>query len=474
MKQVLWFLFLLIPCTSIGKEYSKRDVLAHAFIHSEDLKVIKEEIEAAQSMKREYFGKGLPSIEASVNYQHTPQQYMPYSFSLAGTGETSIISMLDQTEPGFKNAATIAGALDQILSSLSSIDLTPKKNTIAAGLSLTQPLFAQGKITKGVKLATIYNLSLDLKYNHTRYALARDIVNAYNSAVLAEQNKEVRLQAVTLAEETHRVARARLESGKGNVLDTLNSKYSLQQAVIALREAQKNRRLAIKNMLTVASLDANADEIVLTDSLVVIPFTLTENEARERMIQQNTAIQQLDKGIEMQELQTKIAKSDYLPTVYAGGSVSKISMFESGEKFRWGNDQKLFIGTSIPIFSGGQKYYKVQQAIHEEQKLQETRKKTINQLTLALANCYEELAMAREEFEEALHLIALTTQGEQIASLSYEIGQITQVELTNSKQQLNMSRLAYNSAVFKLNTAIVGIKTLITDPSLLLNETEER
>jgi outer membrane protein TolC len=68
----------------------------------------------------------------------------------------------------------------------------------------------------------------------------------------------------------------------------------------------------------------------------------------------------------------------------------------------------------------------------------------------------------------------LTTQGAQIASLSYEIGQITQVDLTNSRQQLSMSKLAYHNAVHKLNAAITGIKMLIGDNSLLLAEQEDK
>ena len=149
-------------------------------------------------------------------------------------------------------------------------------------------------------------------------------------------------------------------------------------------------------------------------------------------------------------------------------------MFNGGDQIEWGDDRKVFIGTSIPIFSGGQKVQKVKQASCEEQKLLEMRRKTVNRLELALANFYEELAVAREECAEAEHLISLTSQGERIASLSYEMGQITQVDLTNSKQQLSMSQLAYNSAVYKLNIAIAGIKMLLGDEMLLSTEMEDK
>jgi len=232
--------------------------------------------------------------------------------------------------------------------------------------------------------------------------------------------------------------------------------------------------MAIKNLLTIASMTGNPDEIELVDSLNNIDFTMSEQEAYDRMLEQNISLQQINKGIELQQMQVKIAQCDFLPTVYAGASLSRISMFSEGNNQSWGDDHKIFVGTSIPIYSGGQKIQKVKQAVYEEQKFMETKKKTINQLALALSNYYEELAVAKEECVEAHHLITLSEQGVQIASLSYEIGQITQNDLTKSKQQLSMSQLAYNSAIHKLNTAIVGIKTLLGDESLLSTTMEDK
>jgi len=475
MKNSIPVFLLIIPLTLCAEKLSKKEILQYAFSHAEELSLIKNELASVQSMEKEYRGKGFPTIEASVNYQLAPKQFIPYSFDIGGGSGSGVSGLLDQSQPGFMNDATIAGAFDKIISSLSDFDFTPGKNTVALGLTLTQPIFAQGKISKGLKIAQVYYGLLDLKYKNAKITLAKEIINAYNSAVLADQNREVRQQAVALAEETHRLTRARLESGKGNVLDTLNSRFSLQQAKLALRDAEKNRHLAVKNLLTIASMDTtDPDEVILTDSLVVIDFNMTEEEAVRRLSEENISIKQIDKGIEMQQWQTKIVKADFLPTVYAGASISKISMFDNRDEFAWGDDQKIFLGATIPIYSGGQRLQKVKQANYEEQKLEETRKKTLNQLNLALASCFEELAVAKEECAEALHLIALTTQGAEIASLSYEIGQITQVDLTNSRQQLSMSKLAYNNAVHKLNAAITGIKMLIGDDSLLSAEQEDK
>lgn len=472
MKNHISLLLLLMPLALSSKELPKKEVLVYAFEHAEELRLIKNDIASAQSMEKEYRGKGFPIIEGSVNYKYAPKQYNPYSFDLGGGGG-NFSGLLDPTEPGFMNDAKLAGVLDQMILSFSEIDLTLPQNTVAMELSLKQPIFAQGKISKGLKVARMYYANLDLKYKGTQLTLAKDIINAYNSAILAEQNKKVQQQAVVLAEETHRLAKARLTSGKGNALDTLNSRYSLQQAKFALRDAEKNRYMAIKNVLTIASMDGDPEAIELSDTLVVRDFSLSQKAAYDQMLGNNFSLKQIDKGIELQKMQVKIAQCDFLPTVYAGASVSKITMFNQGDKRTWGDDQKIYIGATVPIYSGGQKVQKVKQASFEEQKLQETKQKAINQLSLALTNYYEELAVAKEECVEAKQLIALTVQAEKIASLSYEIGQITQNDLTKSKQQLSMSQLAYNSAVHKLNSAIVGIEMLLGDESLLTTKMED-
>lgn len=471
MKSSILFLLLLIPISIFSEKLSKNDVLTYAFKHSENLRIIENEMASAQSLEKEYRGKGLPTIEASVNYKYAFNQYNPYSFDIGDAGNLS--AMIDQDQPGFMNDATIAGALDQILSSFSDIELTPPPNAVAMELSLTQPIYAQGKISRGRKAAKMYHDNLTLKYENTKLTLAKEITNAYNSAILADQNHKVQKQAVSLAQETHKLTKARLESGKGNVLDTLNSKYSQQQSKFELREAEKNRYMAFKKLFTLASMDKDPDSIELTDSLAVVEFTISEGEAIDLMLNKNLSLKQIDNGIQLHQMQIEIAKCDFFPTVYAGASVSKISMFDSYDRTSWGDDQKIFIGASIPIYSGGQKVQKVKQVSFEEQSLHETKRKTISQLTLALNNYFEELAVAREECIEARHLISLTEQGVEISSLSYEIGQITQNELTQSKQHLSMSQLAYNNAVYKLNTAIANIKMLLGDETLLSTKVED-
>ncbi len=451
---------LIYAASAFSVELSREEILNHAFENSETLSQIDTDREIAESIRREYTGKAFPEINGFVNYEHKLKSYNPMEMG----DLPSVSSYLDDTEPGHANDAIIAGAFDK---AFSSFDLTPKKNTFAFGVEIAQPIFAQGKVFTGIEIAEVYAETIEQKYQAGQFALAKEITNSYNGALLAQQNIVIQEQAVELAEESHRLTKARLFSGNGNVLDTLNTKFLLQRSEFALRQATKDRRLAVEKMLTEASWEIDPDEVELSGSLELKELNLTQDEAMELVLLQNRNVMQLTLGQEIQALQTKLARSDFLPTVFAGAKLMGVSQYNDLDEMELGGDHKIFAAIQVPIFSGGQRTQRVNQAVFEEDKLQDQFDQVVNQLTLGLTVSFEELEVARVEYIETAEMVALTEKALHISQLAYKVGQITQLDLTNSEQQLSLARLAQNSAVYKVNTAIVSIEELIAKPELI-------
>ncbi len=465
MKREAIGVVLLSVLSLFAGEFSKEDILRHAFKNSEILKQINQDRKISQSVKKEYFGKGLPTVEGVAKYEHKLKSYNPYDFSLSGGG--SVLNAIDGNADGAKNDSIIAGAFDMMTASFGKLDLSPKKNSAAFGIQITQPIFAQGKVITGVRIADVYADAIEQRYQAGQYELAKKITDSYNAALLAQANLHIQEEAVSLAQESHRLTKTRFETGKGKVLDTLNTRFSVQRALFSLRSAQKDKRLAIENMLTTASLEMDVENLVLTDSLVREEFALSFHDARERMIENNRNLTQLQLAEEIQALQTTLAKSDFLPIVVAGASFMGVSQFDEAGDIDFSGDHKIFAGLTIPIFSGGQRVEKVHQAKLEESKLSEKKQELTNKLQLALAAAFEELEVAGEEIAEAEEMVALTQQGLKISITAYEVGQITQLDLTTSEQQYRMAKLAMNSAVYKVNRAVTAIRELIAEPALI-------
>jgi outer membrane protein TolC len=455
-------------------EYSRKDILSHAFENSEALAQIDQERKVTESMKKEYFAKAFPSIKGNVYYEHALKSYNPYGMDMGlGGGEGTVTDALNTSageDPTSVNTGNYinAGALDQLLAGFSSFDLSPKKNTASVGVSVTQPIFAQGKVGTGLKMAEVYAQTIEYKYQEAKFEVAKEILNSYNGALVAEEYVNIQTQAVELATETHRLTKARFTSGQGNQLDTLNSQFSLVGAKFSLRDSKKNRRLAIKNMMTIASLDVIPDSVKLSDSLSLPNFSLTKEEALGKMIENNRTLKQIEEAQKLQELNVFLAKTDFFPMIFAGADFGVVSMYNGVDEVDLQPNHKLYAGMSVPIFSAGQRVQKVRQADYETVKLSKMRDEVANKLRLGLAAAYEELAVAKEEVVEANEMIALTEQGFKIATIAYEIGQITRIDLTDSEQNLKMARLAYNSAVHKINVAVVSIKKLVADSTLIM------
>ncbi len=447
-----------------SKELSRADLLRAAFENSEVLKQIEQERSIATSIKKEYFGKGLPTIEGVAQYEHKLKSYNPFDFALGGAGGSLTDAL---TEDATMDEQIIAGAFDKMTAGFSTIDLTPKKNSAAFGVKISQPIFAQGKVFTGVKIANVYAQGIEQKYEAGQFRLAKEITNSYNGALLAHANIHIQEQAVELAEETHRLTKAKQSTGRGTVLDTLNTRYSLQSARFALRSAKKDKQLAVQNMLTIASLDTDPESVILTDTLERLTFDLSKENAFAQLLKENRNITQLNKAEEIKKYQTKLTKSDFYPMIFAGASFMGVSQYDSVDDIEFGGDHKLHIGLSLPLFSGGQRVQRVKQANMEEVKFAEQKSEVTNQFYLALTVGYEELAVAQEEIVAAEEMVALSEQAYRISMLAYEVGQITQLDLTASEQQLSMARLAMNNAIYKVNLAVTGINELIAEPTLI-------
>lgn len=465
LTKSLFVCLIIFACTISAKEYSVEMILEQAYENSPTLKKIEMEKEITKSMRKEYFGKGLPVIEGNLNVQHQPKQYYPFDMNFGDLSQLGNPN-LDYMNPGFSNDTVILNYLGNILAPLSSIDMSPKKNTIAMDLSLTQPIFAQGKVMTGLKIAKSYLSSLELKYKEAKQNLSRDIRIGFNAALLANENYLIQSEAVELAKNSHRLTKIKFESGKGILLDTLNSQYELQQSMLAKRKALKDRDLAIKNLFTVANIVKSSEDTELLGSLKETPFSLSHDEAKSLMLERNRSLEQLKKAEELQKMQTSLVRSDYFPAVYCGGSLGKITQWNKDDDITWYSDHKIFVGTKFEIFSGGQRIQKIKQAKDKEAQLQETKTDVENMLLLALSSFFEELEVSRTELNQAKDLKELTEKALKISQLAYETGQITHQELRDSEQKMNLSKLAYNAALFKINSAITNINLLIADPSL--------
>jgi multidrug efflux system outer membrane protein len=114
-----------------------------------------------------------------------------------------------------------------------------------AGTQLTQPLFAGGRISSGVKLSKAQQEEAELFYKQTTQQAFRDISD---SLVAYIKNQEFRQQQDLLtraAEDAARLSQVRYSGGAASYLEVLDSDTRYFSARLSLAQADLNERLAL-------------------------------------------------------------------------------------------------------------------------------------------------------------------------------------------------------------------------------------
>jgi outer membrane protein, multidrug efflux system len=114
-----------------------------------------------------------------------------------------------------------------------------------AGVQLTQPLFAGGRIRSGVKLSEAQQEEAALAYQQTVRQAFREVSD---SLIAYTKNQEFRQQQELLtkaAEDATRLSDARYRGGAASYLEVLDSDTRYYSAEIALAQAELAQRLAL-------------------------------------------------------------------------------------------------------------------------------------------------------------------------------------------------------------------------------------
>jgi outer membrane protein len=339
---------------------------------------------------------------------------------------------------------------------------TPK-NTTALSLSVNQPIFAQGKVSVGLRIARSYKNTLQKKYDGERHKIISQVTNLYLASIMARNNVAIQEESVALARETHHLSIVRFAIGKGTELDTLTSRLRLENALIDLEKAESDRLMAYETIVTQCGLSGSASGMDIVGDLPVPDFTVTLSEAITKMHASNDQLLQLESGEAIQKELVNLARTDYYPLVYAGGSYSRIGMydFDNMNGGIWGNDFKVSLGLSWELFSGFTRRQRISQKSQDLQMYVLTRKQASDGLELATRNAFEKVTVTKSRLQAMSNVLTLAEKGFTIAKKSFEIGSGTQLDMQNAELEYNKARLAYNAVLFGYNQAIIELKLLI-------------
>ena len=182
-----------------------------------------------------------------------------------------------------------------------------------------------------------------------------------------------------------------------------------------------------------------------------------------KSIDQNTDLKMLDIQTQTLNDALDIQQMAWFPTVaftanYNWTSMSDGNMFKN---FRWSPYSTVGLSLSLPIFQGGQRYYKIKQAkiqVDEMKFQRENLERSINmQVDLAIDNInknVKQIASSAENVKQA-------DKAHDIIEKSFKIGAASYLDLRDSELALTRSRLAYYQSIYNYLVANNDLELLL-------------
>ncbi len=332
------------------------------------------------------------------------------------------------------------------------------------GVSATLPLVLQGPI--GADMASkALNLSENSLMSTKQDAIS-NVVSSFYGVLMAEMMAEVTTEAITIAREGFLLAEQRFNAGTISRFELLQSQVAYENrrpdSIAALTGAE-NARAAFSVSLGYAENHQISVEGDLTDPFpIILPETIEE----ARFIMENSSIELNTAEVmrEMGDAQVNLAGAAFAPqlifqTSYGfQASVNEISEINGDDYSRnWTTSASL----QIPLFHGINDYSGYRSARAERRASFAQAQDLENYSYLSLTAAWNSLNQAKETVLAAKSTVGQAEEAAGIATISYEAGMITRLDMDGAFLALTQARTNYASALYSLKTAEVALARIL-------------
>jgi outer membrane protein len=416
---------------------SVEDAVARALRASDEAQLALAQIDVAEAQLTVARAAGLPQLRLNTTYSRA-----------------------------FKNAR--ATAVGQVFN---------QPNTYNVNLNLSQTVFQGGRITAASRAASAVREASRLDAQEVRAAVTLDVQRAYLDALVTERVAAIQEENLSLA--TARVAQVQQLQTAGRVAryDLLRARVeraNIEPLVIQARSEQELAVLELKRVLNIppeqplaltSTLDAGATTAMLA--------SLEDTTA----VPDRASVRAAELDVRAREQGVRIARADLWPTVTFSflngyqafpppGMGFPTRFGESSPAFcpepnstrscqngGWFEDRSLALTLSWPVFDGFRTRANVDLA-RAQQRLAELQLQQAREtVTIEVARARAELRRVRALFEAQQQNAVEAREAFQLASLRFERGLSTQLEVSDAQVALLTAQTNQVRTTFELYLA---------------------
>ncbi|HEU4681880.1 MAG TPA: TolC family protein [Gemmatimonadales bacterium] len=483
------FLLLLVvvaPPTSAqesgqGRALTLAEAVDIAEDESEAVGVARAGIQAARGEQRRARSEFFPQLNGSASYTRTLETQFA-ALSDEGDGgapggpppPSSCPAFIpnpaaspDERLAELEEAVECSSALDPF-GSFADLPFG-QPNQWSFGLSLSQNLFAGGRILAQNRIASANRRSAETELTAQEAQLVLDVTTAYYDAVLSDRLVSIAESSLDQAERTLKDVRLARQVGTQPEFDLLRAEVSRDNQRPLVIQRRTSRELAYLRLAQILNLPLD-QPLVLTTSLgdttdaqdpPAVPIAAVTPAAPDTALDQRAPVRQAAENVTASQGQLAVARSQSLPWVVVSSQYAKLNFpedaFPSG---RFLTDWTVGVSLQLPLFTGGRLSGERMIARAGVDQARLRLRQVEEQARLDARNTIATSEEAEARWAASTGTVRQAQRAYQIAEIRYREGISTQTELSDSRLQLqeaqgNRAQAARDLQVARVRLALI-------------------
>ncbi len=329
-----------------------------------------------------------------------------------------------------------------------------RDNTYSMGANLSLPIVAPA-IWSSLKLSA---MDIDLAVESARSSkleLINQVKQAYYTLLLAKESYNVLLQSYANLEVSNQIVTNSYNQGLVSEFEKLRSDVTLQNQRPTLNTAANGVRLAAMRLKVLLGMDI-AEPVIFDGNISdyeqsVLAAGIPSTE--DMSLAYNSALRQLDLGIEELEQSKKIVRGASLPMLALAGAFQYSGMGDDRGTFTNYPYSYIALSLQVPIVGWASTHYKLKQSDLNIENMRDQRLDVERNLRLGVQSYIDNMQQALDELEADQQTLNQAQKAYEIAQKQYEVGMNTWLDLMSAELSLTNTRLSFCQAIFNYLTA---------------------
>ena len=329
-----------------------------------------------------------------------------------------------------------------------------RDNTYSVGANLSLPIISPA-LWSNLKLSSMDIELAQEAARSSKLELVNQVKQAYYVYLLAKQSHDVLEKSYANIEASNQLVTNSYNQGLVSEFEKLRSDVALQNQRPAVTSAAKAMRLAAMRLKVL--LGMNMDEPVIFDGDLVDyeqgVLNATMPDEKDMQLAYNSALRQLDMGIQQLEQSKKLMIGSTCPMLALAGSFQYSGMGDDGQQFTNYPYSYVALSLQVPIISWVSTSYKLKQADLNIANMKDQRLDVERNLRIGVQSYLDDMQQAIEDIAADRETMLQAQKAYEIAQKQYEVGMNTWLDLSNAELTLTSSQLTYCQAIFDYLTA---------------------